>query len=245
VLAALVLAVAGVVFLVVTTVPQADLDEAEAQIATLEAESSAAERASADAAGEAAASIAELGDQVTALEGNLAETTDELSGTASTLAESRADVERLEGEVVDASAAVIHAEAAMSDARSGADALRSAVGLRLAWQSWVMPDEVFDDIEDRSIDVSGIDDAVQTLGLADTWEAWAETNFFSAVRTMEDLVDEIDDPAVTETWDALVDCSTMRECNDAGLRFDSAVVRAIDRAMAAVRVPLGFSDAEM
>jgi hypothetical protein len=244
VLAALLLAAAGVVYLVVTTVPQGDLDEAEARIVALEAEASAAEQAAADAAREAADSIAALGDEVAALEGTLAETNDELSGTVGTLAEVRADVERLEGEVTDASAALVDAESAISDARSGAVALRSAVGLRLAWQAWLTTDDVFDDIENRDVDVSGIDEALQTLGLGETWEEWSTTNFFSAARQMEDLVDQIDDLAVTEAWDAWFECSTMRACGDAGLQFDSALLRAIDEAMAAVREPLGYSEAD-
>lgn len=235
-------AMAAIGFYLFSTLRQ--LDAARGDIESLEGDVASMQRSAVAAARDAAETEAAKNEAISSLEDQLSATEADLVATETELAGSQDDVGRLELDVTNLAGSLDDARSTIGRARGQAATLASLVSLRLALNTWATPQEMIRELESSSIDLSGYDAALRALGIAETWDAWSGTAFFSAVWVMEDFVDDIDDTELTGHWEEWVHCSTDRSCTQAYMELDATLVQAINETMASTREPLGDASAE-
>jgi hypothetical protein len=228
---------AGFWTLLGATVPNGDLEAAEAQLAQTEADLTATrDQAAQDrqsAAERATGLEEELAATVQTFEGEVSGLEGEITGLQENLDDTTSDLAVSQGEVADLSASL----ATESERAEGAEEQLTAAGGPLtrtlaltefinAWNLWTGSD--FVRLTDRNdADVSGYDEIISSLGIAETWEEWAKSQGIEPLRELDNLMERIDDPELQALFDDWFDCDRQRDCIRAYVVLDAAIMQTL------------------
>ncbi len=231
------------------TVPNGDLEASEAQLAQTEADlaatrdqaaqdrQTAADRAT-DLEEELADTVQTFEAEVTGLEGQISGLRADLNATTNDLGASQAEVADLTAGLAAETARAEGAEALVDDAT---DPLRQTLAMSefiIALNLWTGSD--FVRLTDRyKADVSGYDEVISSLGIAEDWEEWAKSKGMEPLRELDKIMDRIDDPDLQVLFDNWFDCEGNRECAQTYVALDSAMLKALMAEIQATGDALG------